>query len=155
MSTSEYVPVPVGRYVLTVFAAMVAIILLTLTAIYAFDFTPPNSTGLVTTLVSTIIGVSLFARRIDRPMMNQERLRFAGGVTIINAVVPALFIMISLLIAGLPLSLEGVDLAFGGGQGILQEPSLAGLMLFVLALTFVQAYFFAWLLTRKLPRTVA
>ena len=152
MSDGRYPTVSMTRYVLAVLAAMIAIILIVLGLIYAFDITPPTSSGQITTLVSTMIGVMWFSRRVNRPMMNEERLWFATGVTAVNAVVPLLYVIISLLIVGLPISIESVDLFFGDGKGFLLETALAWLMTFILALTFAQAYFFSWLLTRKLPR---
>src|SRR5262245_52491655 len=104
---------PVMRYVLAVLAAMIAIILAILPLVYVFDFTPPSSSGQFTTLVSTVVGVSWFARRLNRPMVNSERLWFASGVTLVNAVVPGLYAAIALLIVGLPLNLESIDLVFG------------------------------------------
>lgn len=152
MSTSSYVPIPMRGYVLIVGLSMIALIVALTCVAYYFDVELPSSSGTSVTLVTTMIGLIMFARKVDRPMERVERLWFAAGVTLVNAVVPLLFVIFSLWLAGLPLNLQSFDLLYGGGKGYLIEPGLAWLMVFIFALIFAQSYFFGWLITRKLPR---
>jgi hypothetical protein len=82
-------------------------------------------------------------------MSKLERLQFAMGVTIVNAVLPIAFMGVLLMIAGLPVSPHSYDLALAGGHGDLFQPFVAWLFLFILALVFIQAYFGGWLWTRQ------
>jgi hypothetical protein len=149
MKESKELRHPVLKSVLIVAAVGVGIIAAWLAAIYAFNVTPSKSSGSATTLFSTIAGASWFRWRANRPMLHRERLGFAAGVTFVNAGIPFIYVVAALLWFGLPLTLASYDLAFGDGKGFLIEPAVFWLMLFVLGLVFVEAYFFGWLLSRN------
>jgi hypothetical protein len=151
MTQTSYVAVPVTRYVLAVAAVMVVILVFTLGIIYLFDPEIPSGAGTIKTMVAIIAGVSWFSQKVNRPMMVGERLRFAAGVALVNVVIPAGYFLVALLLVGLPLSIEGVDQIFGG-SGFLTGGILTFFAAFAAVVSFAQAYFFAWMLTRKLPK---
>lgn len=143
---------PLMKSVLIVAATMIAVYASTWIAVFVFDHTPPESAGTITGLISTLAGVGWFAWKVNRRMLHSERLRFAFGVVVVNVVVSISYFAALLLWAGLPVSPAGADIAFGDGKGYLLEADFAWFLVFGLALVFAQAYFFAWLLTRKLTK---
>lgn len=103
--------------------------------------------------IATIIpGVGWFAYRVDRPMVQGERLRFALGVMLVDIVLSVITVLLILVLSGLPLSPKGVDLALFGGKDFTFDPLLILVFGFSSAATFAAAYLFGWTLTRKLPR---
>jgi hypothetical protein len=139
------------RSVLVAGAVMVGVGSVWFGAAYGFNFELPDNSGSLTTLISTMAGAIWFRRKTNRPMLTSERLLYATGLTLLNAVIPIVMVVAALAWFGTPMSLAGFDLLFGGGEGYLLEPAFAGLMFFILVLVFFQAFFFGWLLTRN-PR---
>jgi hypothetical protein len=144
--------VSVTPYVVLVAASMMTILMASLALYQLAEVDLGSNAGTLTTLASTIVGLGWFSYKIDRPMFVRERLWFASGVMLVNAILPATFVTIAVIVTGLPLNLQSVDDLFLGGNGHLFEAGILFVMTFTLLITFAQAYFFAWILTRKLPR---
>ena len=145
-------PVPMSRYVVTAAIAFAAVVLVMWALIYLIDFDLGSSAGYITTLVSIVCGIAAFGRKEKRPMLSSERLWFSLGMVLINFLAPLLLIIVMLLYYDLPVSIAGADMLFGT-NGSLTAGSLLGISAFMLGLTFLEAYFFAWLLSRKFGTT--
>lgn len=145
-------PVSMSRYVVISAIAFAAAMLVMWALIYLIDFDLGNSAGYITTFVSIACGIMAFGRKEKRPMLSSERLWFSLGMVLINFLAPLLLILVMLLLYDLPVSIAGADMLFGGG-GSLTAGAFLGIGGFMLVLTFLEAYFFAWLLSRKFGTT--
>lgn len=89
-------------------------------------------------------------------MQRKEIILFASGVAVSDVFLSFAWLIGVIWISGQPLSLEGADAALFEGTGsLLQSDVLAGMlfvMVFATIMTFVLSAFFAWLMTRKLPK---
>ena len=118
-------------------------------AVHYLGIALPNSFGAVVTVLSTMAGARWFRSKLNRPMSNRERLGFAIGVTLVNALIPVGFIAVLLVFAGLPVNPESYDLVLAGGRGDLFQPFVAWIVVFILSLVFLQAYFVGWFSGRR------
>lgn len=118
-------------------------------AVHYLGIALPNSFGTVVTVLSTMAGARWFRSKLNRSMSNRERFGFATGVTLVNALIPVGFIAVLLVFAGLPVNPESYDLVLAGGHGDLFQPFVAWIVIFILSLVFVQAYFVGWFSTRQ------
>lgn len=145
-------PVSMARYVVIAAIAFAAVMLAMWALIYLIDFDLGNSAGYITTLASIICGIAAFGRKEKRPMLSSERLWFSLGMVLINFLAPLLLIIAMLLFYDLPVSIGGANMLFGA-NGSLTVGVFLGFGGFMLGLTFLEAYFFAWLLSRKFGTT--
>lgn len=149
MKPNVFVRRPVVTSISIVAATMVAIGTACAAAVLEFGFDPPNSFGGITTVVSILVGAGWFRSTMHRAMSKRERLGFATGVALLNAIVPLASIAALLLWTGLPLSIASFDQVLEGGKGTLLQSTFAWLMLFVIGVVFVGAYFAAGRVPRK------
>lgn len=102
------------------------------------------------------IGVALlwYSKVANRPISVPEALAFSLGNTLVDIGMSAAWILVMVWAVSAPFSWAGVDIALGGkGDGrSAQFALLVGLVLGSLQV-FALSAFFAWLITRKLPRT--
>ncbi len=118
--------------------------------------------GNISTPVSILaIGIGLFwyIKTVNRPMTKSEILHFAVGTAAVDLVLSMAWVILVIWISDQPLTLEGVDNAvFDGSKLLLNQNDQAALFSIVvisLLMTAFLAGFFAWLMTRKLPRKEA
>ena len=101
-------------------------------------------------------GMLWYCKAVNRPMQKGEILRFALGTIIADLALSVSWFLLVTWLSDQPLSLQGVDAAVFDGSGILlSQDDLIELLIvtsFALLMTFFSAAFFAWLMTRKLPR---
>lgn len=145
-------PVSMLRYVVIAAIAFAAVILAIWALIYLIDFDLGNSAGYITILASIICGIAAFGRKEKRAMLSNERLWFSLGMVLINFLAPLLLIIAMLLFYDLPVSIGGADMLFGT-NGSLTVSVLLAISGFMLVLTFLEAYFLAWILSRKFGAT--
>jgi len=147
--------VSVFRFVMAALA--VKILIAAGFGIYAY-LTENEPPSISTSITIVAVGVALFwySKVINRPMQRKEIILFASGVAVSDVFLSFAWLIGVIWISGQPLSLEGADAALFEGTGsLLQSDVLAGMlfvMVFATIMTFVLSAFFAWLMTRKLPK---
>jgi hypothetical protein len=118
---------------------------------------PPNFSN-ASTILAVCAGIAWYSRRINRPMKPIELFRFALGTMLIDIVLSGIWLLAMLFVAGAPFSVEGIDSAVFDGSGVVLnsdgQVAMILLMVFSSLLTFALSGFFAWLLTRKLPKKI-
>ena len=100
-------------------------------------------------------GVGWYSYRVNRPMQRVELLRFASGFALVDVILSLLVLIGPILWVGESLSMRHVDLILGGDGTTLSSqdlPLLGALAIFTTIVEFGLGYFFAWIMTKKLPR---
>lgn len=119
-----------------------------------FDFELGGSSGNIATMMGIIVGISIFARSANRPMIRKERLRFATGAMLVNLFLPIPVFLGMSVYFGIAPNLEGLNFLLSRGErtDILSPTILMALFAFAGLLTFAEAYLFGWIMTRRLPK---
>lgn len=124
-------------------------------ALYAhFTKTEPSISAVPVTVAAVGVALLWYARVANRPMSGSEILRFSIGNTLGDALLSAGWICAMMWVASVPMNWEGIDIALGGkGDGNSAQLALTiGIVVGSLQV-FALSAFFAWLTTKKLPRT--
>lgn len=154
MSDTATPRVPVWPYVLVGAAVKLVCVLLGYWYVAATGNEIPNLSTPVT-ILAIGTGLGWYSSRVNRSMRGSEMLLFASGTALVDLLFSVLMVVLPILWVGESLSRQNLDLASGGdGTGLTGDDigPLGFLMLFIVVLNFGMAYFFAWLMTRKLPR---
>ena len=147
--------VSVTRFVLA--GLIVKVLLMVGVGVYvAYAEVEPIDFSTPANILAIGAGMLWYCKAVNRPMQKGEILRFALGSIIADLALSVCWFLFVTWLSDQPLSLQGVDAAVFDGSGILlNQDDLIGLLIvisFALLMTFFMAAFFAWLMTRKLPR---
>jgi hypothetical protein len=147
-------PVPMLRFVLAFFAMKV--LAASGLAIYAIATGADESPISPTPITIAAVGAALlwFVRVVNRPMSSSEIVKFSLGNVIADVSLSVAWGLGMIWMLSEPLSWEGVDAVLGGnGNGDTARLVLATGLGIGSIQVFALSAFFAWLITRKLPRT--
>ena len=146
---------PIIRFVLA--GLVVKFLVMLIGGIYSF-YTEKELGNIATPVNILAMGVGLgwYAKSINMPMMRKQIFLFAAGTCIADLFISLLWLVVVIWLSNQPFSIAGIDAAIFDSSGIIfnrgDQFAILFLMIFSLLMTFVLAAFFAWLITRKLPR---
>ena len=145
----------VTRYVLVVLAVKTLIGVSFGAFSYLTEYDMPNLSSPVN-IVAVGLGLLWYSKVVNEPMAISEILWFASGVALVDLALSFLWLILLTWMSGQPLTLNGAELAVFGKAGTLTNRAdqivILSLIMFSVLMTFGLAAFFAWLMTRKLPK---
>ncbi|MEO1729198.1 MAG: hypothetical protein AAFR64_00505 [Pseudomonadota bacterium] len=144
---------PLLRAVAIVIAVKFAVFFALLATVFAFpNFDSPNQSTIIEILA---VGVAMWDYSVNVGTKPSRGFlgRFGLGVVLSDYVLLIPVSIIALIETGQPFSIEGLIAAFGGGEieVDIPLPFVAVLIIGTSLMTFLFAYFLAWVTTRKLP----
>lgn len=142
------------RYVLAFLAFKLAFVI-GLGAIFSWiDGEVPNLST-PAGIVCVALSISWYARRENRPLSARQILFYSIGTVLAELFLSVTLAVTMLWIASAPLSWEGLDAATFGGGGNIETTKKAVLIGVIVGSiqTFALSMAFAWLFTRKLPKS--
>lgn len=151
MTESHVSDIPMTPYILIVAASKILVggSAFLLSQFLGWNIGPANSGIAIATI---FVGAGWFAHRANRPMTKRERLRFAAGVTLVDAILSIAIVLMLAWLAGLPLTSEQIALAFSHGTSHTIDWGLYAVLFIGSAIVFAAAYYIGWATTRKLPK---
>lgn len=152
MQDSDNSPTSMVRFVAAFLAVKVLAGLGAALYTYATGTEPPITS---TPITIAAVGVAMlwFSKVKNRPMSGLEIMKFSGGTTLADILLSIAWFVGMIWMVGAPLSWQGVAIVMGGnGDGqTAKEAMTIGLVVGSIQVFGLSA-FFAWLMTRKLPR---
>jgi hypothetical protein len=120
---------------------------------YVTESEPPV---IATPVTIAAIGLALvrFSKVVNRPMTGKETFAFATGNTLADICLSAAWLLAMMWLSSIPMSWESVAIILGGNRGV--ESAQTGLIIGLVIGSFqilALSAFFAWLITKKLPKS--
>ena len=116
--------------------------------------TEPSISHVPITIAAVGAALLWYSKVAGRPMSGPEILKFSIGNTLADILMSAAWLFVMMWVASAPLSWEGVAIALGGKVDAKSAQLALTIGLLVGSFqVFALSAFFAWLTTRKLPRT--
>lgn len=152
MTDSDDGPTSVVRFVAAFFAVKVLAGLGLALYAYATETEPPI-TSVPVTIAAIGVAMLWYSKVKNRPMSGSEIMTFSSGTTLADILLSIGWFMGMIWIVGAPLSWEGVAIVMGGNaDGQTAKVAMTIGLVVGSIQVFALSAFFAWLVTRKLPK---